>query len=164
MASLRCREGCAIGAKLGNSMSHLRTSDGDLFGRTLASRQVTILSHRCQPSCNFHTILTDLLRFFIYDFWHSFHLGLGKTWLASVLALISDRMGSSNIEGRFAELTDLYLQWCDEQHETPYLTAISKEMIGWIDRQKYPNGFLVQRPYHCGLVEICGTLAEDAFK
>ena len=79
--------------------------------------------------------------FFIYDFWHSFHLGLGKTWLASVLALISDRMGSSNIEGRFAELTDLYLQWCDEQHETPYLTAISKETIGWIDRQKYPNGF-----------------------
>eukprot|EP00435_Cladocopium_sp_Y103_P023217 s5066_g5.t1 len=79
--------------------------------------------------------------FFIYDFWHSFHLGLGKTFLASVLALISDRMGSSNIDGRFAELSDLYLQWCDEQHETAYLTAINKETIGWIDRGKYPNGF-----------------------
>ena len=35
----------------------------------------------------------------------------------------------------------------------------------WMDRSpKVSQWLLVQRPYHCGLVEICGTLAEDAFK
>ena len=79
--------------------------------------------------------------FFVYDLWHSFHLGMGKSFTASIFALISDRMPSGNIDGRFAELTDLYLQWCDETRRTPFVTTITKESVGWIYRNKYPNGF-----------------------
>eukprot|EP00438_Fugacium_kawagutii_P031449 Skav200325 [mRNA] locus=scaffold1760:150800:168374:- [translate_table: standard] len=78
--------------------------------------------------------------FFAYDLWHAFHLGLGKTFTASALALISDRMHSSNVDGRFAELTLVFLQWCDETRTTPFLTTVTKDSIGWQDRNQYPNG------------------------
>ena len=78
--------------------------------------------------------------FFVYDLWHSFHLGMGKTFTASVLALISDRMRSTNVESRFAELTNDFLQWCEENKVTPYITSITKDTVGWPDRKTYPNG------------------------
>ena len=78
--------------------------------------------------------------FFTYDVWHSLHLGMGKTFTASALALISDRMESTNIDGRFSELTNVFLQWCEECKVTPYVTSISKDTLGWFDRMTFPNG------------------------
>ena len=79
--------------------------------------------------------------FFVFDLWHSFHLGMGKTFVASAFALISDRMSATNIDGRFQELTDEFLQFCDETRVTPYVHSITKESCGWPDRSTYPNGF-----------------------
>ncbi|CAL1134475.1 unnamed protein product [Cladocopium goreaui] len=78
--------------------------------------------------------------FFAYDVWHAFHLGLGKSFVAAVLACISDRFGASTVDARFLELTDLYLQFCDESREPAYITAITKESCGWPDRKTFPNG------------------------
>ena len=78
--------------------------------------------------------------YFTFDLWHAWHLGLGKTYVASVFALLSDTMQSSNIDARFAELTDLFLQWCDDTRTTAFVSSITKESIGWPDRGTYPNG------------------------
>eukprot|EP00438_Fugacium_kawagutii_P013041 Skav208334 [mRNA] locus=scaffold1961:302512:303828:- [translate_table: standard] len=77
---------------------------------------------------------------FAFDIWHSFHLGLGKSFVAGTLACISDQMNSSAVDARFLELTDLYLQYCDESRTAPYITALTKESCGWPDRKTFPNG------------------------
>ena len=78
--------------------------------------------------------------FFSFDIWHAFHLGLGKVFVASALACISDLFRGTNIDARFLELTDLYLQWCDENRTPAYIIGITKETCGWFDRKTYPNG------------------------
>ncbi|CAK9032446.1 Uncharacterized protein SCF082_LOCUS20072 [Durusdinium trenchii] len=78
---------------------------------------------------------------FTFDLWHSLHLGLGKTFVASVFALISDRMTSTSIDARFEELSDSFMQFCDEFRFVPYVTTITKETVGWPARNTYPNGY-----------------------
>ncbi len=78
--------------------------------------------------------------FFAFDLWHAYHLGVGKSFLASALALVSDCMGSSNVDGRFAEVTAEYLSFCDSTRRSPFLTVITQMTIGWPDRATYPNG------------------------
>lgn len=78
--------------------------------------------------------------FFTFDLWHSFHLGLGKTYVASVLALLSDRMRATSVDDRFIELSNIFLQWCDETHTSSYISSFTKDTCGWPDRKTYPNG------------------------
>ena len=78
--------------------------------------------------------------FFTYDLWHAYHLGLGKTFAASVLAMMSEQVGASNIDARFLGLSDQYLDYCDQFQETPYLTSISQLTLGWPDTKTFPNG------------------------
>lgn len=77
--------------------------------------------------------------FFCYDLWHAYHLGVGKTFCASVLALMSMQMPGGNIELRFSELTARYIDFCDEAHESPFILSISKETLGWPDTKTFPN-------------------------
>ena len=77
--------------------------------------------------------------FFCFDLWHAFHLGVGKTLTASILAMISVQLDGSNIEERFACLTRQYLDFCQESHESPFITSISKETLGWPDTKTHPN-------------------------
>ena len=78
--------------------------------------------------------------FFTYDLWHAFHLGMGKTFCATALALLSDLMSGGTIDSRFSELTDIFMQWCSETKSMPYLCQITKDMCGWPDRKTFPNG------------------------
>eukprot|EP00435_Cladocopium_sp_Y103_P019337 s99_g4.t1 len=77
--------------------------------------------------------------FFTYDLWHACHLGMLKTFAASVLAMISQKMTGSNVEQRFLQLTAKYLDFCDSIHSSPYVLSITKESLGWPDTNTYPN-------------------------
>ena len=77
---------------------------------------------------------------FAYDMWHCYHLGVAKTFLAGVLALMSDCMIGSSIDLRFEVLSNQFLDWADAQHQTSHLQGITKETIGWPDRSTYANG------------------------
>lgn len=79
-------------------------------------------------------------RLFMYDLWHSWHLGLGKTFLGSALALLSQCMEGGNIDLRFQNLTNIFLQWAEDEGETPYISALTKEMLQWPDLKSFPNG------------------------
>ena len=78
--------------------------------------------------------------YFAFDLWHSYHLGVGKSFLASCLALASDCMGSTNIDGRFSQLTAEYLSFCDSNRKSAFLTVLTQATLGWPDRSTYPNG------------------------
>lgn len=78
--------------------------------------------------------------FFTYDLWHAYHLGMGKSFLGAVLALMSQKMEGSQIDVRFQRLTDLFLTWAQEHKRTTYITSLTKEGIQWPDKGSFPNG------------------------
>ena len=82
----------------------------------------------------------QLERLFQYDIWHSFHLGVGKHFLGSALALASAYFPGGTVDIRFSNLTAAFRGWCKENGEVPYLTNINKESISWITTSDFPKG------------------------
>ena len=78
--------------------------------------------------------------FYAYDLFHSYHLGVGKSFAAGCLALASELMASSNLDGRLEELTELYLTWAGENKVPTFLSYFSKANLGWPDLKSFPNG------------------------
>ncbi|CAK9003372.1 unnamed protein product [Durusdinium trenchii] len=77
---------------------------------------------------------------YVYDLFHCYHLGMGRYFLGSVLALMSERCSSTKAADRFDELTQLYLSWCEEEHRSPYLQSITQAKINWLDTKNFPVG------------------------
>lgn len=69
-------------------------------------------------SCNGKT------RFHCIDPWHCIHLGVGKTWVAAGVMLLSELLEESTIEQRIAVLGREYKQFCKRQKLDPYLRKI----------------------------------------
>ena len=78
--------------------------------------------------------------FWEYDLFHSYHLGVAKTLGASCIALMSEAMASSNIDGRLEEVNNLFFAWADEHREKTYLHGFTKANLGWPDTGTFPNG------------------------
>lgn len=78
--------------------------------------------------------------FFAFDLWHAYHLGMGKTFLGSVLALMSQKMPGTQIDVRFQNLTNLFLNWAQEHKQWTYIKALTKEGLQWPDKNSFPNG------------------------
>ena len=81
---------------------------------------------------------------FAYDLWHSWHLGVGKVFLGSALALLSSRFHGRNVHARFAGLNSAYFAWCREFSHPPILTRLQQaSTIEWEISTTYPHAFLV---------------------
>ena len=76
----------------------------------------------------------------MFDMFHCWNLGVGKAYLGSVLALLSEREEASNIDKRFEALSSRYVMWCFENRRTPIIKKITKDMIQWPTLKDYPNG------------------------
>ena len=76
-----------------------------------------------------------LLRF---DLFHAFHLGVGKHFLGSCLALWSTHFPGSNVELRFEALEFAFFSWCRANKEVPVLTRLTKETIQWTSTLDFP--------------------------
>ena len=60
--------------------------------------------------------------------------------MGAVVGLLSEMEPDSTIDGRFRALSDKFMGWCKRNHETPYITKLSKESIGWgVSTQNYPS-------------------------
>ena len=77
---------------------------------------------------------------FAYDLWHSWHLGVGKVFLGSALALLSDRFHGGSVHARFAGLNSAYFAWCREFKHAPILTRLTTSTIEWDTTTTYPKG------------------------
>ncbi|CAE7292132.1 unnamed protein product [Symbiodinium sp. CCMP2592] len=77
----------------------------------------------------------DLLRF---DFFHAFHLGVGKHFLGSCLALWSTYFAGGNVDLRFEALESAFFTWCRAHKEVPVLTRLTKETVQWPSTLDYP--------------------------
>ena len=97
--------------------------------------------------------------FFMYDLWHSFHLGIGKNLVASILARWSDFQPGRGVDERIAWVSNHFMQWCRDNQKTPYISGLSKEKLNWNTRKEYPCG-----TWHKGAVTttICEYLESQA--
>ena len=96
----------------------------------------------CQPSPleKVPHVPGELAALWSFDTFHTMHLGVCKSFLASALALLSDAQPESTIDGRFSRLSSRYLEWCKAARQRPWVSKLSKELFGWISRTMFPNG------------------------
>ena len=81
-----------------------------------------------------------LAGFWKFDVFHVWHLGLGKTFLSSYIALLSELQSASNVDARFTQLSAEYKLWCRANSRTMFVQKISKELISWTSTSDFPNG------------------------
>eukprot|EP00438_Fugacium_kawagutii_P024301 Skav217542 [mRNA] locus=scaffold467:270702:272252:- [translate_table: standard] len=79
--------------------------------------------------------------FYAFDLFHSWHLGVGKSFAAGCLAMASDYMWATNVDSRLEQLSCLFMTYCEENHETAHLNSLTRPVLGWMDRNQYPNGY-----------------------
>ena len=65
-------------------------------------------------------------RFFKFDLWHCFHLGVGKHWCGAALVLLSKIVPGSNADLRFDYISSAYLRFCKEKRIPSIITKIDQ--------------------------------------
>ena len=76
----------------------------------------------------------------MYDIFHTWHLGIARSLLASFIALMTDCEDSGTLDGRFESLSLRYSSWCKSNKKRQFVRALTKELIGWPTTTTYPNG------------------------
>ena len=68
-------------------------------------------------------------KMFVYDLFHNFHLGLGKTFAANAFCLLLELV-QDTIAGAFASMTGDFRAYCRLGHQTPYHRKLSPPLFG----------------------------------
>ena len=79
-------------------------------------------------------------QFFQMDFWHSIHLGVGRTFASSVIVLCHELFPGASIPKKFEHLTECYLQFCKQEKHAPFITKISTDKVNWKKTTDMPSG------------------------
>ena len=77
---------------------------------------------------------------FKFDPWHCWHLGVGKSFSASSLALLSELCEGSSKDARFKVLSAEFMSWCKASKHTPIISKLTKETLGWENSSNFPFG------------------------
>jgi len=75
-----------------------------------------------------------------FDTFHCFHLGVGRQFLGSFLALLSEIQEGGSVDERFDNLSTAYLTWCRRAKRNAHLKKLSKELIAWPKTTVFPTG------------------------
>ena len=75
----------------------------------------------------------DPATFFKTDIWHVFHLGFGRSWIASVVQVSLPYIPCGNLEQKFEFLTDHYLNWCKHNRKQAHVSKISQYLMSYGD-------------------------------
>ena len=75
-----------------------------------------------------------------FDVFHTWHLGLGRNFLGSAIAVLSACEPGSSIGERFESLTVKYKAWCRANQQRAFITKLTKEFIQWPKTSTYPSG------------------------
>ncbi|CAL1137239.1 unnamed protein product, partial [Cladocopium goreaui] len=87
---------------------------------------------------------TDQMDFFKSDFWHNWHLGMSKHFLASALVAIVESdleiLPRGSVEKRFEFLTEMYVKFHRDRNVTPFLAEISRDSMSFPASTAAPAG------------------------
>ena len=78
------------------------------------------------------------------DFWHNWHLGMSKHFLASALVAIVESdleiLPRGSVEKRFEFLTEMYVKFHRDRNVTPFLAEISRDSMSFPASTAAPVG------------------------
>ena len=75
-----------------------------------------------------------------YDIFHTWHLGVARSFLGSCIALLSELQPEPSIDDRFQSLSEVYLSWCSQSRRRAHVRSLTKDLIGWPTKGSYPAG------------------------
>lgn len=79
--------------------------------------------------------------FFQFDLFHAFHLGCGKTFLASCIAVLClSNAYEGGVDLRLESVTADFKSWSQETGFRCQLRKINKAKLGWLSMTTYPSG------------------------
>ena len=79
--------------------------------------------------------------FYRPDIWHCFHLGCAKTFLASSLVVLIESMeGMNSVEEKLSYFSKDYKRFCRQNKKYGYITAITRDLLGWESSKDMPAG------------------------
>ena len=83
----------------------------------------------------------DPTLFYQADLWHSFHLGCGKSFVASAIVILLEKMdGFGSADDRLKVLSLDYKNFCKRTHKYGYISAINRDFLGWENFGDMPQG------------------------
>ena len=107
---------------------------------------------------------TDPSTYFQTDIWHIVHLGFGRSWIASVIALTLEVLPCPNLEAKWDYLTDRYRGWCRRNHKQSHVSSITPYLMSYHDRTgamgNWSKGMLTTN-FMLFLVELLSSLPRD---
>ena len=75
-----------------------------------------------------------------FDLFHAYHLGVGKHFIGSALAVLSYQFPGRGVDERFQNLEADFFSWCKLRKQVPILTRLSKDTILWSSTNEFPSG------------------------
>ena len=78
--------------------------------------------------------------FYRPDIWHVVQMGVGKDFASAAMVLLVRVLPATNVDDRFALLSDMYLRWCREFKKTRYISKIDKRFVGGAGLRDEPHG------------------------
>ena len=129
---------CKAG-QIGWDFEQINTRNPRWLG-TMFSQSLTDEWAEPSPLCRIAHPDGQMGSMWMFDTFHTWHLGVAKAFLGSFLALLSELQPGGNIDDRFASLSDAYIAWCKLHRRRRHVTRLSKELIGWPSTTQFPNG------------------------
>ena len=74
------------------------------------------------------------------DLFHGWHLGAGKIFMASAMALFSDEFPGRSIDARFEAMVQDFFKYCSEHNQQPFIRKLTRETLSWKNTTDYPTG------------------------
>ena len=106
----------------------------------------------------------DPASFFKLDIWHIFHLGFGRSWVASTVQLLLQQLPQSNLDEKWDALTEHYLTWCTRNHKQSHIARITPYLMSYHDSGgcmgNWHKGALTTN-FMFWLVDILGEVSKD---
>ena len=75
----------------------------------------------------------DLAALYKVDIWHTFHLGIGRSFIASSIVMLLDKFDATSADGKFAQVSANYLEYCKTHKKQPHIRKISKDFVSYND-------------------------------
>eukprot|EP00435_Cladocopium_sp_Y103_P067186 s55_g29.t1 len=107
----------------------------------------------------------DPVAFFKTDIWHVFHLGFGRSWVASVVQLLLGYLPCGNLDEKWEYLSSHYLGWCSGNKRQAHVSKITPYLMSYGDSSGamgcWHKGALTNNFMHW-LIGLLGTVRGDA--
>jgi hypothetical protein len=78
---------------------------------------------------------------FSYDLFHTWHLGCGRTFVASaIVVLATSKHFEGSMASRVEAVSGLFESWCSRNKVRPYMKKITQAKLSWLTNADYPQG------------------------